>query len=420
MEEKEINVQKKESEKRFSEAEEEISLIDLLYVIFKRKNLILRITGLFVVLGIIISFILPKMYLAETKILPPIDKDASSILISQFASQGIEVPSGLFGSSASELVASFATARPVLDALIEKYNLKKVYDVDTIDDARGILKERIETKVDKKTGLITIGVEDEDPKRASALANSCVEEMKKLMKKIALNEASMRRIFFEEELQKAKEELIKAEEDLRRYQETTKIVAGEKQAEATIALLAQLKAQIAAKEAQIRAMKTYMTEENPELKKAYEELSALKAQYAALESKSGEGGLIPVGKAAREEIEYLRKLRELKYKESLYNILLKQYEQAKLDEAKYPPVIQVIEEAIPPTKKAKPKRRLIVIISAFTGLFLSLLLVFVLEAIESAKNDPLKKEKLQKIEAEISTFVPLEKLKFLRKFFKSS
>ncbi len=418
---KELKEEKRISEEKFLETGDEISIFDLLYVIFKRKNLILKITGITIILAIIISLILPKVYIAETKILPPIDKDTSSVLISQFTSHGIEVPSGLFGRSTSELFASLATARAVLDALVEKYNLKKVYGVDKIDDARNILKRKIQTKVDRKTGIITIQVEDRDPKRAADLSNSCVEEMRKLMKKLALNEASMRRLFYEEELQKAKEELIIAEEDLRKFQETTKIIVGDKQAETTIALLAQLRAQIAAKEAQIKSMKTYLTENNPDLKKAYEELSALRAQYAALEGKSGGGGLIPVGKAAREDIEYLRKLREFKYRENLYNILLKQYEVAKLDEAKYAPIIQVIEEAIPPTMKAKPKRKLIVIISALTSFFFSIFLAFILESIATAKNDPLKREKIKKIEREINSLIFFKKTKNLKKLsiFKS-
>jgi len=411
--------------------EDEINLLDLFLVLVKRKNLILKITFFAAFITAIISLILPSVYRAETKILPPSpNTSVTAQIISQLGIQAGLPESALPVKSPSDLYVELIKSRPVLDAIIDRFNLMKLYDTKSREDARRALLKVLKVSADKKSGIITVAVEDKDPRRAADMANAFVEEFKNLTKNLALTEASQRRLFFEEQLKDTKEKLILAEEDLKNFQEKTGAIQVDEQVKAILLNIAQLRAQIAAKEAQIKAMRTYANSQNPDLIKAEEELRALRAQLAALEAKSplkNSDPFIPTGALPRVSTEYLRKLRDLKYYETLYEILVKNYELAKIDEAKDYVLVQVIEKAIPPEKKAKPKRKLMVFVATISAFFFSVLLAFFQEYLEKASSDPENKNKLEEIKKHLAFGNKREifnvknlNLKFLKKkFFKS-
>jgi len=386
--------------------EDEINLLDLFLVLVKRKNLILKITFFTAFITAIISLILPPVYRAETKILPPSPNTSiTAQIISQLGAQ-FGIPEGALPvKSSTDLYVELIKSRPVLDAIIDRFNLMKLYETKSREAARRVLLNALKVSADKKSGIITIAVEDKDPKRAADMANAFVEEFKKLTKNLALTEASQRRLFFEEQLKDTKEKLILAEEELKNFQEKTGAIKVDEQVKAVLLNIAQLKAQIAAKEAQIKVMRTYANSQNPDLIKAEEELRALRAQLAALETKSplkNTDPFIPTGALPRVSTEYLRKLRDLKYYETLYEILVKSYELAKIDEAKDYVLVQVIEKAIPPEKRAKPKRTLMVLVATISAFFLSIFLAFFQEYLERASSDPENKNKLEEIKKHLA------------------
>ena len=191
--------------------------------------------------------------------------------------------------------------------------------------------------------------------------------------------------------------MIRAEEDMTRFQKETGALKIEAQAEAVIEAMAGLKAQIAEKMVQLNVMRTYSTPSNPDLQKIKEALKGLRIELKKLETDKGKGydPLMPTGRMPEVGTEYVRKFRELKFNETLYELLLKQYEIAKLDEARDAVIFQVIDKAIPPDKRVKPKRTLMVIIAAFVGLFFSVFATFFMEYIEKSSNDPENKERLE-------------------------
>jgi len=381
--------------------EEEIDLWDLFFVLLKRAKLIIGITFLGFLVGLLIAFLTPPLYRAEVKILPP--QTPSRIpfnLPTEIATQlGLPylIPPNVF--------LGLPTTRVVLDNLIKTFNLREVYKVKSLEDAREILEKRMKTTLDQKTGILTISVEDRDPERAAKIANSCVKEMEGLLENLALSEASQRRKFFERELEKAKKELIAAEEELRKFMKTTKILEVSKQSEATVSLLAELQGKIAAKQAELWALKAVLGEDHPRILQVKNEIQALQAQYDALEKRSSGGALIPVEKAAEKGVEYIEKMREFKYREALYEMLFKLFEQAKIEESREA-LIQIIDPAVPPEKKAKPKRLLMISISSLLGLFMGILGTFLLEALEKAKNDPSRAEKVQEVIKELKGLFP--------------
>jgi uncharacterized protein involved in exopolysaccharide biosynthesis len=289
-------------------------------------------------------------------------------------------------------------SRTIADRIIDRFNLMELYKAEYREDARKQLFEDVlEAETDKDTDIITIDVEDKDPKRAADMANAFVEELKNLTKGLAVTEAAQRRLFFEEQLKDIKMALVKAEEEMQGFQEKTGALQVDAQTKAIIEGIAMLRAQIAAKEVQLRVMRTYATAQNPDFQRAEDELNGLKAELGKLEAKGGSGhdSLIPTGRIPEIGTEYIRKLRDLKFNETLYELLAKQFEAAKLDEAKEAAVIQVIDKAIPPEKRAKPKRTLMVLIATFTGFFLSIFVAFFTEYKERASKDPENKARFE-------------------------
>ena len=382
-----------------SQVEDEINLLDCLIVLLKRKKLIISITSGAALITAIISLIMTPIYRAETRILPP-QTGSSSIavgMLSQMSgAQGITESLGL--KTPSDLYIGMLESRTIADRIIDRFNLMELYKAEYREDARKeLFEDALEAETDKDTDIITIDVEDKDPKRAADMANAFVEELKNLTKGLAVTEASQRRLFFEEQLKDTKMALVKAEEEMQGFQEKTGALQVDAQTKAVIEGIAMLRAQIAAKEVQLKVMRTYATAQNPDLQRAEDELNGLKAELGKLEAKGGSGhdSLIPTGRIPEIGTEYIRKLRDLKFNETLYELLAKQFEAAKLDEAKEAAVIQVIDKAIPPEKRAKPKRTLMVLIATFTGFFLSIFVAFFAEYKERASKDPENKERFE-------------------------
>lgn len=382
--------------------EEEIDLLDLLVVIAKRKKVVLYITLFSAVFTIIISLIMTPIYRAECKIMPPQAGGGgiASQLISQMAG-GLDIGS-LAGKTPADLYVGMLQSRTITDKIIDRFDIMKLEDIKYRVDARKFVNEKMtEFQVDKKSGLITIAVMDKDPKRAADIANAYVEELKNLTKGLAITEASQRRLFYEEQLKDVKEALIKAENDMKQFQEKTGALQIDEQAKAIISGIADLKAKIAAKEVELKVLRTFTTPQNPDFQKVEEELKALKTELARLESneKRGHDPIMPTGRIPSVGLDYVRKLRELKFNETLYELLLKQYELAKLDESKDAVLIQIVDKAVPPDKRFKPKRTLMVMVATVSGFFLSIFLCFLLEFIENTKKDEESREKLNYIKA---------------------
>ncbi|MDI6889357.1 MAG: Wzz/FepE/Etk N-terminal domain-containing protein [Thermodesulfovibrionales bacterium] len=377
----------------------EINLLDYIVVLAKHKGLIVGITLGAAIITAIISLVMPPIYRAETKILPP---QQSSSSMAQFMAQfggAANLAGGALGiKTTNDLYIGLLKSRPVLDNIIDRFNIMGLYKTESQEDARRALAGALKPQDDKKSGIITIGIEDKDPKRAADMANAFVEELKNLNKGLAVTEASQRRLFFEEQLKDVKESLIKAEESMKGFQEKTGVIKMDEQAIAVIGGIANLRAQIAAKEVGLKVMRTYATPQNPDLQRAEEELRGLRVELSKLEAKGGGQNpdpLMPTGRIPGVGTEYVRKLRDFKYNEALYEILLKQFEAAKLDEAKDAAIIQVIEKAIPPEKRVKPKRKQMVMIAMVTGFFISVFAAFFMEYIEKSSKGPDNKERFE-------------------------
>lgn len=310
----------------------------------------------------------------------------------------IGLPSGGLKSS-SELYIAFLKTNNILDRMIDRFDLMKLYKTKSREKTRATLSGALTAKEDKKSGMITIAVIDKDPKRAAQFANIFVEELRALNKGLAVGEASQRRLFYEEQIEDVKKALATAEEDLKSFQEKTGVLSIEPQAQAVIMSIANVKAGIAAKEVELRVLRTYSTSNNPDVKKTEEGIKGLKAELNNLmkKNKVEHDPLMPTEEAPQAGLDYLRKMRDVKFYTTLYEFLIKQHEAAKIDEAKDATIIQVIDKAEPPERRFKPKRTQMVLIAGVVGFFLSIFSAFFMEYTEKSSSNPENKERIDEI-----------------------
>lgn len=367
-----------------SEEDDTISVVDLLMSLSRHKRLLIAATLGGGAIALAIALVLPPIFTSTAKVLPPQQNSSgAAALIGQLGALAGAAGSIAGMKNPADLYIGILESRSVADRLISRFNLKERFESKTMDETRVALAAASQLTSGKKDGLISITVSDEDPKFASNLANAYVEELIHITQTLALTEASQRRLFFEKQLKDAKDQLADAEVALRVTQEKTGMLQPDEQVQAIISTVAQLKGSIAVKEVQLKSLKTFATAQNPEVLRAQEELQGLRAQFAALEKNNGakDGDLfVPTGRIPTATVAYIRRMREVKYYETMFELLARQFELAKLDEAKDASAIQVLDAAVPAERKSKPTRSLIVVAGMLCGALVGLLAVFVTNA----------------------------------------
>ncbi len=389
--------------------EDKISLLDVVIVLVQRARLIGTVTLVMAFIGLFVSMALPKLYTASTSILPPQQgSSAGAALMAQLGNLGSVASlagGGLGLKNPNDLQVAILKSETVEDAMLDRFHLVDLYKAKSRTQARYKFEAAVDIENGMKDGLIRIFVTDRDPQRAAALANGYVEEFRKASANLAVTEASQRRLFFEQQLGQAKDNLAKAEEDLKDTQQTTGLLQVDSQTRAVIESVAQLRAQIAAKEVQIGAMRSFATGENPSLQIAEGELASLRAQEQKMGGKADDDGnelLLSKGHMQQAGLEYVRKLRDVKYFETIFDLLARQYEVAKVDEARQGALVQVVDRALVPEGRSSPKRVRIVLAATVLGLFCGVVWALAAEAIGRLLSDPEEQSKIEKLKYLVS------------------
>jgi uncharacterized protein involved in exopolysaccharide biosynthesis len=355
----------------------EISFEDLFYALRARAKSILWTVLTAAFLSAVIAFLIPVEYTAEAVILTPQQAQPSLAALAQLAgiapgammsSQSLLAGFGL--RNPADLYVGILESRTIADSLINRFHLKEVYGDKYVQRARKHLSHKTSIKTGKDT-LIHIQVEDRDPSRAAQLANGYVDELFSRNTKVALTEASQRRLFFEQQVLKEKDLLAQSEDALRETEQFTGLIEPSGQAEALIRSAAQLHSEILTREAELAGMRTFMADDNPRLQAVSHEVSSLRAELSKLENRTQGAGApeVSVGKLPQGALSYLRRYRDMKYHETLYEALSKQYEAARLDEAKAAPLVQIIDNAVVPERRSWPPRTIIIVSSIFISAF---------------------------------------------------
>ena len=378
-----------------------LSLLDVLVSMAKRWKLVVFMPVLAATIALAASFLLPNAYVGTARILPPQQPSGVASLIGQLGVLGGLGASGALGmKNPADLYVGMLQSRTVADAIISRFSLQQLYAEETLVQTRRAL-QKVTDITAGKDGIISISVEDADAKRAADLANAYVEELDKLTQTIAVTEAAQRRLFFERQLHGAKDSLADAEVQLRQTQEKSGLIHLEEQARAIISTIATLQAQLKMKEVEVASMRTYTTPQNPEYLRAQEQLGSMRKHLVELQRKHSMSAdpnvIVPTGNIPQVGLDYVRKFRDVKYQEALFEVLAKQFEQAKIDEARDAALIQVIDRAIPADRKAKPRRALIAATGFMIALFLASLIALSSDMYQRGVSDPRIASKLAAI-----------------------
>ena len=379
--------------------EQEINLLELLQVAVKRKSIIVKFCLLAVVLSVSYSLTLKNVYTADAKILPPQKESGGglSALLSQAGGLAGLAAGGIGGSA--DLYISILKSRSVADAVVKRLDLQKEFESKTLEDARRSLEATVKFQAGKD-GIITISANNTNPQKAAVVANTYVDELGRRSLQLNLSKASTERIFIEKRLDVVKQDLKNAEIEMKAFQEKYKMIKADSQATVAIEGIAKLKAEIVTKEVQLATLRNSMTDESNEVKSLLAGISRLKSQLGSMTGSGGSDNVIPsTGNVPSIAIEYVRKLRELKTQEAIFEQISKQYEISKFNEAKDSSSLQILDEAVPPVTKSSPKRLLIVILSVVTAFFISIFIVFIQEYL--SKMSPEDAEIINNIKASL-------------------
>ncbi len=364
------------------------SLFGALIALAKRRKFILLSSGIIASLLTVIALCISNKYTATARILPPQNQQsgAASMLAGQLAPLAALMGRASGIKNPVDLYIGLAKSATVTDQLIKDFNLQAVYRDKTLFDARDDLSDASDIFAGKD-GIIVISVVDKDPKRAAELADAYVKALSGLNERLALSEASQRRVFYEGQLKSEKERLAEAEVALRKTQEATGMIELADQAKAIIENVAKLRATVAAQEVEVQTMKVFATPENPQLIAAEQQLSAMRGQLSRLQHNDNDKGggngdlAVPTGKVPQVGLEYVRAYREMKYHEALFEMLAKQTELARIDEARSSPFIQILDHPVIPDKKSAPHRGYIIVGGTFIGFLLACFCVLTAESI---------------------------------------
>jgi tyrosine-protein kinase Etk/Wzc len=393
--------------------DDSVNLLDIALVLAAHKWFIILFSFSVAVLTAILVLIMPVTYTATTTMLPPQQQESSAMALLGQIGGLASLAGGAGGGAASalglknqdDLYVGLLQSDHVMDGIVQRFDLVKVYKSKRFTYARKSLKGKTKILTDKSS-MISISVEDHDAKRAAALANAYVEGLHELMSHLAVTSAAQRRIFFEQQVNLEKEKLADAEVALEKTQIKTGIIQPQGQAEAVIATIMQLRAQISAREVELEALRTSSTDQNPEVITVQSQIAGLRTQLADFEkghpqSASMEGNVLtPTSEVPAASLEYLRRIREVRYQETLFEFMAKQYEMARVDEAKEGQMVQVVDRATAPEVRSWPPRTILTMLAFILAGLVASTWVVLRSAYERSMREPeaaMKMNQLRKL-----------------------
>lgn len=342
-------------------------------VLARRKGLLVGLPLLCAAVGAAATFALPDIYRANVRLLPPQQaQSGTAALLAQLGGAGGAAASLGGLKNPADVYVGMLKSRTIADTLIAKHDLKRVYDTPSQEKARRILAKNTGVTSEKE-GFILVSVDDTDPKRAAVLGNAYVAALTELTSKMAVTEATQRRAFFERQLLQTRDNLANAEIALKGALDTQGVISVDSESRAIVETVGRVRAQISAKEIELSSMEAFVTRNNQEYLRVKAELASLREELSKLEN--GRPGAGRPGNAAQTGLGNIKILRDVKYHQMLYELLAKQFELARLDEAKDNAVVQVLDAAVEPERPVAPNRLLLTLLALVGGALLALLII---------------------------------------------
>ena len=368
---------------------DEVHILDYLIVLAKHSRMIIFTTVAVTVLAYLVLFISPNIYIATARLLPPQQNMTMTAQFLDFVGGGVKpggagglggLAGGILGlKSPGDLYAAMMTCSTISDRIIERFQLRKLYNKRYLEDARKTLSKKAKIIGGRKDGLIIIEVTDKSAERAAEMANAFVEELDKLLQSLAVQEATGRLAFLEKEHAAANTKLAKAEEALRGFSEQNSVIQIDAQTRGMLQYIAQLRAEIDAKEVQVQVLRQQATPYNYDVVRLETQVKGLKEKLQTTEKQWDQSCIgnvcLTTSKVPTLGLEYIRLYREVKYQETLYQLYTKMVEIARLDMVKNVSMVQVLDQALVPEKRSN-KRLLPAMVTGMVVFFLMILFAF--------------------------------------------
>ncbi|MFH1894246.1 MAG: Wzz/FepE/Etk N-terminal domain-containing protein [Candidatus Zixiibacteriota bacterium] len=357
-------------------------------VVNRRRLIFLNVIGVMII-SISVSWMMPKWYKARALILPPEEQGNLAGLIGNTGLAGIAATAGSFAlpvlASESDVMATMLKSRTVLDAVIDSFDLTKVYEATTRESTRLRMLYNLNVDVGSD-GVIKLEYVDKDSIRCAAIANALIKSMDWVRSELSVQRARETRMFVQQKLAETEEDIAKAEDSLTAFQRKYKIIAPEVQATATIQAAANLRAEMILKEIELDALRATHSENHPNvilienaIAKISEKITELESGLVGLSDSSAQYLSIPFSNVPDLTLKYGQLVRNLKIHETVFQVLTQQLEQAKIQETRETPTVSVLDWAVPPAYKFKPKKARIGLTAGFLALIATLLWIFLKE-----------------------------------------
>lgn len=363
-----------------------VEAVDLLLELARNARWIVSGGLLAGVLALGATYLIKPTFTSATVLLPPQQQQslAASALSSLGALAGLAGAGGGIKSPMDQYVALLMSTS-VADSMIERFKLREVYSEDLMVDARARFWRNVRASVGRRDGLITVEVDDHDPKRAADMALAMVEEFRRVTSTLAITEAQQRKLFFEGHLKDAREKLTAAQISL----QGSGFAPGALKAEPKAAAenYARLKAEVTTGQVRLQALLANLTAQAPEVVQQRSALGALQAQLSKLEAANDVTG----------DADYIGKYREFKYSEAMFELFARQYELARVDESREGGLIQVVDVAQVPEKKSKPKRAMVAAGTSIGAGILFVIFVLMRHQLRQSDLEGNKRKKLARV-----------------------
>lgn len=380
--------------------------VDKLRTLWERRASLYRWTLIGFVASTVIAFLIPARYTTTTRLMPP--DQAGQGLASLVSALGKSSELGslgteLFGVKTSgDLFVGLLKSESVENAVINKFDLRKVYGVRRWEDARKQLESRTDVSSDRKSGIITVKASDKSPERAAAIGREYVEQLNHVVINLDTSAAHRERVFLENRLNEVQVDLESAEKDFSQFASKNAALDVKEQGRAMIGAAGQLEGELIAAQTELEGLRQIYTNNNVRVRSVQARIEEYQRQIQKLggqtPAQSGQPSAGATDTTPSPDLyPSIRQLpilgvawadlyRRTKVEEAVFETLTKQYEMAKVEEAREVPSVKVLDAAAVPEKKSFPPRLLLILFG--TALVFSLAAFGVITSARWEKLEP--------------------------------
>jgi capsule polysaccharide export protein KpsE/RkpR len=372
-------------------------------LLWSRRRLIFRVALYSLLASAAVAYLIPTQFDATTRLMPP-DSQSSGLAMAAAAMAGGGGAGGGLGAlasdvlglkSSSDIFVGILGSRTVQDELIGRFDLKRLYHASNMEDARKRLSAKTSITVDRKSQIIQIAVTDHKPERAAAMAQAYVDDLNRLVADLSTSAARRERIFLEDRLAGVTKGLQEAERDFSQFASKNTAIDVHEQGKAMVEAAANLQGQMIAAQSQYQALREIYTDNNPRTRSVKARIDELQRQ---LEKIGGKGEDVDAADTSKDSLyPSIRKLpllgvtwadlyRRTKIQEVVLETLTKEYEMAKVQEAKEIPTVKVLDVANIPDKKSFPPRLAIIFIGTMIATIV--VMIWILSSAMWNSTDP--------------------------------